>query len=222
MADDLAVAADEAPPFEIANNCLRLHWLMNKLLIGRFELAERSQIVSEAATVASLGWLVDVAERCAEQKKKGRADADKLIDDHRTDAVVALAVERLKAAAADGSLARREDLCTLLHSWKRLTPDGLPAGHDFVNRHLNDDGLVVRLAKAAVGTTSVHTEGDFVARRERSVRPEAFETFIDFETFTRRAEDVLARAGICEAWRQVLTEFRDLQRKMARSLADDA
>jgi hypothetical protein len=95
---------------------------MNELLIGRLDLKERSQIVGEAAKVATLGWLVDVAERCAEQKKKERADADRLVDDDATDAVVALAVERLTAAAADGSLARRDDVCTLLHSWKRGFP----------------------------------------------------------------------------------------------------
>lgn len=216
IADELDVEADEAPPFEIGSNGLRLHWLMNKLLIGRLELKERSRIIGEAAKGANLGWLVDVAERCAEQKKKERADGDRLVDDETTGAVVKLAVDGLKAAAADGNLARRDDVCTLLHSWKRLSADGLAAGRQFAGRYLEDDAFVVRLAKAAIGTSGVHSSGDLVARRERSVRLEAIEAFVDADVFTARAEHVLGTAHLDEAWRRILSDFRELPRENRR------
>jgi hypothetical protein len=65
-----------------------------------------------------------------------------------------------------------------------------------VSRHLGDDGFVVRLAEAAISTSSVHSAGDFVARRERSIRPETFEAFVDVEPFTRRTDALLGRAGL--------------------------
>lgn len=211
IADDLNVEADKPAPFEIADNRHRLHWLTNKLLMRRFALAERSAIMAEAANGASLGWLANLAERCAEQKKKQSEDY-RLVDDAAADAVVGFAVDRLKRAAADGSLARREDLCVLLHRWRRLATDGQGAGQQLVAKNLDDDGFVVRLAAATISTSGVHSSGDLVARRERSVRVEVIAQFVDMDQFQRRVEEVSARAGLEEKSAKILADFRNLPR----------
>jgi predicted KAP-like P-loop ATPase len=213
MADELNVEADEPAPFETANNRFRLHGLMNKLLLRRFPLVERSIIVVEAAKGASLGWVADLAERCAKHKKGQQADGDRLVDDNAADAVVALAAGSLKAAAEDGNLSARADVCVLLHRWRRLAADGEAAARILVKSSMGDDAFIVRLADSTISTSGVHSSGDLVARRERSVRPEAITPFVDLSEFTRRVEEVSAKPGLDEKSTRILADFRNLPKE---------
>ena len=222
IADELNTDADKPAPFEMTDNRYRLHWLMNKLLLRRFDLAARSRIVAAAAQRASLAWLANLAERCAEHKKKQGPDDERLVDDAAADAVVSLAVERLKKASTDGGLAARSDVCALLHRWKRLSTTGHAEARDFVASHLDDDGFVVQLAAATISTSGVHSSGDLVARRERSVQLDAITPFIETEAFLRRVEAVSEQPGLGEHSAKILADFRDLPREdRARVDSDD-
>lgn len=210
IADELNTDADKPAPFEMADNRYRLHWLMNKLVMRRFGLEERSRMVAEAARGASLAWLADLAERCAEHKKKQQSEDERLVDDAAAEIVVGIAADRLTQAAEDGSLARRGDLCVLLHRWRRLAADGQAGAQLLVARNLDDDGFVVRLAAAAISTSGVHSSGDLVARRERSVRIEAIAPFVDMDHFQRRAEEISAKGSLDEKSAEILAEFQNL------------
>jgi predicted KAP-like P-loop ATPase len=212
IADRLNTEADTPAPFEMVDNRLRLHWLMNKLLLRRFQLAERSRIVVEAAKGASLVWIADLAERCAGLKKKQQSNDERLVNDAAADAVVTLAIDRLKQAAKDGSLALSDDVCVLLHRWRRLAGDGEAAGRELVKKNLGDDAFVVRLAAATISTRGVHSSGDLVARRERSVRLDAIAQFVDVDAFLRRVEEVAAKSGHENRSAKILADFRDLPR----------
>lgn len=212
MADELNVEADQPAPFETADNRFRLHWLMNSLLMRRFTLSERSRIVVEAAKGASLAWASDLAERCAEHRKRQQADDDRLVDDDGTDAVMALAVGHLKAAANDGSLSARDDVCRLMHRWRRLAADGEGAARTLVKSSMDDDRFIVRLAASTIMMTGVHSSGDLVARHERSVRLEAISPFVDLSEFTRRVNEVSAKPGLDEKSTRILSDFKNLPR----------
>lgn len=212
IADELDTDADKPTPFHIADNQLRLHWLMYKLLLRRFTLAERSRIVAEAAKGATLAWLATLAEHCIGQNKPNQSEDDRLVDGAAVGEIVAIAVDRLRRAAEDGSMARRDDVCGLLHRWRRLDPEGQESGQRLVARNLDDDGFVIKLAAGSISTISEHFSGDLVTQQKQMVKLERIAPFVDIQEFERRVAEVSARAGGDRAVARILAHFRDLPR----------
>jgi hypothetical protein len=62
LADELNVESDKAGPFDIGDNHLRIHWLLRRLTLDRFDLPARSKILMGAAEKGALVWLIDFAQ----------------------------------------------------------------------------------------------------------------------------------------------------------------
>ena len=62
LGDELNVASDEAKGFSIGNNLLRIHWLLRRLTIERWDLVKRSAVLMAASNTAALGWLATFAD----------------------------------------------------------------------------------------------------------------------------------------------------------------
>jgi transposase len=61
LGDEVDASADEAKAFSIGDNPLRIHWLLRRVTLERFDLARRSAIFMAAVETAALGWLVQFA-----------------------------------------------------------------------------------------------------------------------------------------------------------------
>jgi hypothetical protein len=65
IADELDVQSDEGRGMrDLANNNLRLHWLLNALVRERLEQPARVPMLRTAMRSASLHWYCSFAERC--------------------------------------------------------------------------------------------------------------------------------------------------------------
>jgi hypothetical protein len=65
IADELDVKSDEGRGmYDLADNSLRIHWLLNVLVRARVDQAARIPMLRTAMQSASLHWYCDFAERC--------------------------------------------------------------------------------------------------------------------------------------------------------------
>lgn len=62
VGDELNVESDKAGAFHIADNQLRIHWLLRRLTFERFALDTRSKVLVDASEKAALSWLIDFAQ----------------------------------------------------------------------------------------------------------------------------------------------------------------
>jgi predicted KAP-like P-loop ATPase len=56
LGDELDIQADRGRGFSFADNPLRIHWLLRRLTLERFDLAKRSAVFVEACAKAGLGF----------------------------------------------------------------------------------------------------------------------------------------------------------------------
>ena len=216
VAEELNVAADRERGFAgIASNDLRLHWLLNNLLLDRLELLERSQIIRAAVPTTSLEWLLSLSDRCKSLKdKRGTAEegGENLADDETVDWLYAFSLERIRAAAADGTLAQKPEPVALLYGWRDRA--GAEEVRAWTDRQLANDAFVVTLAKDLVreswstGMGGFGFMGDRVARKTEYVHLEPLQPLLDVARLRERVTTMLKSAGLDAADRLALERFQ--------------
>ena len=217
VADELNVSADRARGFSpLASNSLRLHWLMNSLLIDRLDLVTRSNIIRGAAPVSAIGWLLALSDRCNNCKDKladsSENDREMLADDDTTNWLSAHTLERVREAASDGTLVAVPNLGVLLFQWKARAGDEEVRAWTILQ--LSDAAFVVRLAEHLVqeswsaGMGGFGFLGDTVARKKEYVHLELIKPLLDVERFKERVTELLQSAETETADRAVLERFQ--------------
>ena len=217
VADEIDTAADEASGFSIATNPLRIHWLLNNLS-ERFDISKRTQLLEDAVQSASVGWLMDFAERC-----KGMSDgvaegkrSEGMIDGAASSRVMALAVQRVQQAAGDGTLAAMRNLPAVLFWWVRQTNKEEVLA--WTNTQLEEDSFVVHFADVTVQESYSHSMGfgdlgDRVGRRHAYVPLESLATIIDIDILQARVDEVLRKVDVGSNAYAVLTRFNEVPKK---------
>lgn len=216
IADELNVDSDdERGVMGFGTNQIRIHWLLNNLLRDRFNLDFRSRIVRTAAGAASLEWLISLSSRCKEAKEKRSSNSDdgqeSLVDDQTVDQLWELSLNRLREAAAVGSLAQCPRLEALLYRW------GDRAGElevrTWTDTQLDNDQFVVALARDVVreswshGIGSFGALGDRVALRTEYVNLEPLTALLDIVRFRERAMSLLKATETEPSDRAILERF---------------
>jgi predicted KAP-like P-loop ATPase len=213
VADYIDLAADEARGFSLRSNQLRIHWIMNSLL-ERFDINRRTTLVEDAAQTSSLSWLMSYADRCKDKNDdavEGKI-SEGLIESAACDRLTALAVDRIRQAASDGSLARMRDLVPALFWWRRQTTESevLP----WANAQMMNDEFLVHFADVAV--QEIYSQsmgfgdlGDRVSRRRDYVPLESLRGVIDTDTLQTRINDLCQSSEISDDQRIVLKRFTD-------------
>lgn len=75
VADELEVAADNRRGFgDYGSNDTRIHWLLNSLLLDRFNQATRTSLIRAATPAADVAWLISHSGRCKSTKDKRGTD----------------------------------------------------------------------------------------------------------------------------------------------------
>jgi len=227
MGDELDVASDRKKGFMgIGDNPLRIHWLCNRLVTDRFDIARRDRIYRSAAEQAAVTWLCDFADRCQRQYEPDpdssrSAPSEPLVSQEMAQELVALSVERLRAAAADGSLVRSPGLGRLLFDWARRSPEGASDVRLWTDERLADDEFVLAMAEAMISvvtTTSMGLDGDGdrVSRTSDRVNNDIYNDVLDVPAHEARVDELLAKGQLGDGQRALLERFQAAPRKSVR------
>lgn len=217
IADELDRSEDEGHGFNIGSNPLRVHWLLNRLILNRFSLEERSKLLLATARQAAPGWWADLAERCLrpyqQQEGEGRRDRDEpLVDEPTARQMADLARERLWQAAEDGSLLAAHGAHSMLWALYRLTQEEPGTVRAFTDAFLEDDDQTVRLTEALTSVSWSQGMGfagmsDRVAQGRPRVQRRGLEKIIDADRLHARVTALLAQPDLSDESRQILERF---------------
>jgi predicted KAP-like P-loop ATPase len=155
LGDALDVVADQARPFSIRNNKLRIHWLLRRLTLKRFDLPTRSAMLRTATKSAALGWLVDFAcsARANYHPPAGRSpspEAECLMTAADTELLRRETLARLRKASRSGELAGHADLATILYGWRQLSNDHGKKVKRWCDDQLTKNEMIIRFAKTFI------------------------------------------------------------------------
>lgn len=219
IADQLDVLEDEARGFSFGSNPLRIHWILNKLLLGRFPLEERSALLLAAIQGAEPAWCADLAERCRNvyEPRNGKdptIESEALADGSTAKKVVAIALDRLREVAGDGRILDANGTNSPLWALYRLSPSGSEEIRTLTDQYLENDRHTILLARALTSTTWTHAVGlsgmgDRVAKASPRVDRSAIDNIVDGERLIARVDQLLENRDINAEDRAVLQRFHD-------------
>jgi predicted KAP-like P-loop ATPase len=223
LGDELHVPSDVARGFSIADNQLRIHWLLRRLTLERFDLPKRSALFMVACETAALGWLVSFVDSayCDYHPRDGKGpeaeqnclttalDAESLHDN---------AIERIRSASKSGELATHNALAYLLYRWRAFAADNGAEVRQWTRAQLDHDDMVVKFAKSftsyswsqGMGFAGL---GDMVARRNTRANVATLDTIMDKDRFRRRIEELATNDTLAKSDAEVVREFLEAWRR---------
>lgn len=223
LADELDLEADRESGFaRIGSNPLRIHWLLRRLTLERFSLEERSQLLKNVCQHASLVWLFDFASSALDQhesreNKKLKPEGDRLLTKEDADEVKTLAVQIIRQAAADSSLAHQKDLLRLLYRWRAFVDGDSKEILTWTASLMESDEGALQLASALVSETwsiglGFDGMGDRVSRRHVKVSLSGLRDLLDSGRFRARLTEIASDSSphaseaqeFLELWDQAL------------------
>jgi predicted KAP-like P-loop ATPase len=210
IGEEFDIAEDRAGAFMTGDNPLRLHWLLNRLVLERLDEGERDALFLAASEQASLGWLVDFVARCVGQYQP-RADGSErggpfVVSRAMADRLCNLALVRLREAAESGVLLARKDLVNLMFRWRDFAEDIAPP-RSWLAGQLDRDQAVLAIAGSAISEGWTHQGDDRVSRRHRRVNRQMLGELVDVEMFLTRVSELLDRPTLPVEWRECLVAF---------------
>ena len=220
LADELDIEADELGGYSIANNHLRIHWLMNRLVSDRFAEDQREAIYGTAMKRAALHWACDFARRCRqyfEPREDGRDLGTPIVSQATAEEFREIATKKLREAAASGELIRNRALSALLFEWGRLSAEGNPEVRHWTDKQLSDDRFIVAMSKGMTSVGWTHSlgyagMGDRVAHRTLTVHRDIYREIIDVDALDARVAEMLVRSGLSNDDRLILKTFQTAPR----------
>lgn len=229
IGDELDVESDRKQGFTATgDNRLRIHWLCNRLVTDRFDLARRDRIYWAAANQAEVAWLCDFADRCQrpydpDPGSSRSAATEPLVSREMAEELVALSVERVRAAAADGSLVKNGRLGQLLFDWARRSPEGASEVRKWTDARLADDEFVLAMANAMISVVTSTSmgwdgDGDRVSRASDRVSKDIYNKILDVPAHEARVDVLLACGQLKEEERQLIERFKAAPRMSVREL----
>jgi predicted KAP-like P-loop ATPase len=202
LGDELDVESDKARAFDIGDNQLRIHWLLRRLTLDRFDLAARSKVFMAASENAALSWLIDFSGSAYRDYYPGDEKAPEpesrcLTTKEDAEALRQKSLARLRASAASGDLIKSRRLAYLLFMWRDLANDDGAEVKAWVAEQLKSDPAVAAFAAAftshswsqGLGTAGL---GDTVAKRNTRVNVDSLDKILDKARLRARAEEVAA------------------------------
>jgi predicted KAP-like P-loop ATPase len=219
LGDELNVASDEARGFSLGNNYLRIHWLLRRLTLERWDLAHRSAVLMAASTTATLGWFVTFADSAyrdyhPQERNQREPECNCLVTSEHADKLRTQALERIRAASRSGELAAQgeRELPNILYRWREFAgDDGVEVKH-WTDEQLGNDRMVVIFAEAFTSYIwsqgmGVAGLGDMVAKRSTRASVSSLHTIMDRERFRSRLEDLAASHNLSDADAKLVNEF---------------
>jgi len=203
----------------IEDNRLRLHWLLNAVR-RRTDASQRNALLTQALVDAPTTCLVDFAERMdSEQKPKAGGgvtpEGERFVDTDTANALVKMAMQRVKTDAKSNKLGKIERLMPFLYEIWRMLPNGPEEVLQITKTALKDDDFVLNLAFSSVGQTwsqgmGMVGLGDLVAVGKSKVNKTDISNVIDLDAFMARLIEIRDSGKITEARQKALGAFFQL------------
>lgn len=222
IGDELDVEADRERGFSIGDNPLRIHWLLRRLTLERFDLAKRSAIFVEACAKAGLVWLADLSGSAYRDyypinNNPREPEAKCLTTEADAIGLQALTLGRIRAASQSSELLKARRLARLLFVWRDLAEDDGAEVKAWTAVQFKDDATIATFARAF--TTYSWSQGlgmaglgDTVAKRHTRAGVDSLDKVLDLAAFRSRVEELNARNAtdadgvaireFLEAWRR--------------------
>ncbi|MGV1964092.1 KAP family P-loop NTPase fold protein [Agrobacterium sp. 22-222-1] len=227
VADTIDIESDHGRGmFDVADNSLRIHWLLNRVVFDRFALEKRSEIMRATLPSASLSWFVSLSDRLY------RSDDDEnsprreiMVDDDTAKWAYDLSLDLLRTAAQDSTLIERHDLMSLLFRWRDRA--GLDEVRQWTDEKLASTEFVVAAARAAVRTSWSQGMGGFgflgdtVSTRHVFVELEPYRELVDIDRLRSRVDELLASDQITDEQHATLRKLKDTPERETRSVVND-
>lgn len=222
IADKLDAKEDNERGFGgLGSNETRIHWLLNNLLLDRLDLAVRSDLIRDAAPYASLAFLVSLSDRCKSIKEDRGTDKDRgyenLVDDDTVDWLFELSLERLRSAAASGSLVETANLSGILYRWRdRSSADEV---RTWTDAQIKNDLFVIALAKDVIQESWSYAMGGFgslgdrVSRKTEYVNLKPMEPMLDIDRFQERVSTLLESGQLSSDDQAALERFQNAPKR---------
>jgi len=217
VADELDIDADQERGFgSFANNGLRLHWLLRRLTFERYSLPDRSAIFMEACKTAAVGWLVDFANSAHNDYHPGKGKQPEREERCLTTLEDASllgqqALDAIRRAATDETLAAHRHLPYLLHRWVEFADDEGAEVRAWTSAQLDSDAMVACFAGMCTSVSWSFGLGGFGDLGDRvsisSVRASVggLDQIMDVDKFRQRLTEVQAHGSPQQ--QQTITTF---------------
>jgi len=212
LGDDLDVAVDEAKAFSIGNNHLRIHWLLRRLALERFDLARRSAIFMSACETSALGWLVDFASSADEDYhpragKSPEQESQCLTTSADDEVLGGRALSGIRKAAESGELCTHARLAYLLYRWRDFAEDDGVEVRRWTDEQLARDVMVAQFARAFTSKGWTRSASDIVAQRTTLANVGRLEVVLDKDRFRVRVEELAGRDTLEPEEATIIKEF---------------
>lgn len=203
--DSIDTEADQERGFAIANNNLRIHWIMRSVTRERTSLPERSKIILTAAEHASVGWLVSLSDSAyhdfyPREGKQPEQEENCITTESDAKKLRVMALEKIEASAADGKLLDYERFIGILYRWDELAETGThEKAKAWCKDQLQNEAAIARFADAFVSSSWSHgmggfgSLGDTVAIRKDHVSKDNLNRFFDADAFKSKVEDLIEK-----------------------------
>src|SRR5580700_3029400 len=218
LGDELDVKADEAKAFSIGNNHLRIHWLLRRLTLERFDLGQRSAIFMAACETAALGWLVDFASSAHEDyyPRAGKSPEQEnqcLTTLADAEASRGVALSRIRKAAETDELCAHARLAYLLYRWRDFAKNDSVEVKKWTDELLARDEIVVQFARAFTSHGWSQSASDVVAQRTALANVGHLGGILDKDRFRARVEELAGRETLGSEEGTIIREFLDAWRR---------
>ncbi len=195
LADELDISADEVKGFSIGDNRLRIHWLLRRLTLERFDLSRRSAILVAACQTAALRWLVDFASSAYDDYfprpgKSPESESQCLTTLSDAEVLRGTALTQIRQAAQTEELSEHPRLAYLMYRWRDFAEDDGAEVREWGDRQLDRNEMVVKLAKAFTSHGWIHSGSDAVAQQTTLANVENLELVLDKGRFRARIEEL--------------------------------
>lgn len=198
---------------------LRIHWLVRKLTIDRFDLAKRSEILLSAASRASLGWLVDftsssLSDYFPREGSEVTPPENCLVTKQDLETLKLWSLNGIGDAAFSGKLINRNDLAYILYRWRDFADDNGVAVIDWTGSQLHDGDAVAKFAKAftsigwSIGLGSFESGlSDRVSRPITRADVQGLDTILDINAFRHRLEELEGNPDLTPEQQEAIDTF---------------
>jgi predicted KAP-like P-loop ATPase len=217
IVDELDSEGDDERGFgSFGSNPLRVHWLLNELVRARFAQTERSALLRNALSGASLGWRIDLTRRIRSEhwprdSQSKTAPEQRLVDEETASELMKIAVTKIKCAAESGELLNLRHFTQVLFCWGEFSGSYAEV-KDWTDKQLGLDAFVIRIANAVTSTAWVTSLGDRVSRGVPSAHVEGLKPILDTDRLLARISEI-ERKPIEGRDREIIERFREGMRR---------
>jgi predicted KAP-like P-loop ATPase len=202
LGDEIDVESDKATAFNLGDNQLRIHWLLRRLTLDRFDLATRSKVLMGACENAALSWLIDFEQSAyrdyhPNDGKPPEPEQKCLTTEVDADALRQRVLSVIHNASRSGELTQSKRLAYLLFMWRDLADDDGAEVKAWTATQMKEDAMVAVFAKAFTSHSwsqglGMAGLGDTVAKRNTRANVDSLDKILDKSMFRDRVEHLAA------------------------------